>query len=64
MIRYFVSYAHGDAYAAGFGWMDVPRDAPIRNGRDVKAVAKHIAEVAGGSKITVLNWRRFEDEPS
>jgi hypothetical protein len=62
MIRYFVSYVYAEPYGhgIGYGWCDIPRSAPIRNGTDLKAVIEEI-ERSGIHRVTVLNWRRFEE---
>lgn len=60
MHRYFISFAHGNGYSAGFGWTTVTMPAPIRSGDDIKGIAADI-EARGARQVTILNWRRFEE---
>jgi hypothetical protein len=62
MIRYFVAYSCSDPYtgALGFGHAEINLTDPIRDIHGVRAAAAAI-ERSGGHKVTVLNWRRFEE---
>jgi hypothetical protein len=64
VIRYFVSYALGDTYSSGFGWMELTLTAPICDGRDIKTVVRCIEEAGNAKRVIVLNWRRFEEPES
>ncbi len=60
---YFVAYIGQDPEtgAIGFGSAAVRMDAPVRSLADVEQMIA-ILERYGMKKITVLNWRRFEDQ--
>jgi hypothetical protein len=60
-IRYFVSYAHGDARVSGFGNAEMTLDKPVRSAADVTAIARSIEGTGRAQKVTVLAWQRFED---
>ena len=63
MIRYFVSYSHGGAGFFGFGWADIVRDKPISGPEDLRDITAGIVVSGNTGKVTILNWRRFEDPP-
>lgn len=56
--KYFVSYI----YKGGHGNCQVERVTPIRGHEDVAQMALAIEESSDVGKITILNWRRFEDD--
>lgn len=63
---YFVSYSVGN----GFGCMGIARNRPVKSIVDVESMIGLIEETLqtrygiGNLKVVILNWRRFEDEPS
>ncbi len=62
-VRYFVSYVGKDPETGtiGFGSADLMRDEPVRSIDDIEQMIR-VLERWGMVKITVLNWRRFEDD--
>lgn len=42
--RYFVPYAGVTNSGLGFGWVDITRDQPIRDGEDINGIAATIRE--------------------
>lgn len=63
--KYFVSYAFYMDTAEGFGTGSVTRSRPVVGHEDVLSMTEAIKKQSPqlvNAKITILNWRRFENE--
>lgn len=64
MIRYFVSYSHGN----GYGCTELRANRPIKSFADIQRLCEVIGEKFNGQHdrpnhgIVILNWQRFETE--
>lgn len=62
--KYFVSYAYRWEDMDGFGVMALNRSRPVTGLDDIKALVEAAKKQPGlrDAEITILNWRRFENE--
>ena len=60
---YFVSFlSRGVDGTNACGWMDIVRDGPIRNGKDVEHIQDAIKNgLPGCDELTIMSWRLFEE---
>lgn len=63
--RYFVSFSADNGQPGlGLGNAEVHLDRPITNGNDIKDVTRILAADGSLTKVTVLYYRLFDEEPN
>jgi hypothetical protein len=63
--HYFISYgwANNLKGSSGYGFLEITRSQPIRNGDDITEIKKSIEKNNSSiGSVCVLNWKRFEND--
>jgi len=66
MSRYFVSYAYNSVRGeTGFSWAQLELSDPIRSHIDIQNTINKLLELDKDRRaITILSWKKFEEEES